>query len=156
MLYFFQNKETLYKEVIEHIFREWRSLNPVDWDGPPKTVIAHYVDHLFHQAETKPHQNKLLVAEMLSGGAFSLEIMERRDSRSIVANTVALLEKYMDEGVMRRIDPLAFIFQIWSAQHFYVAFSPEVSFFLDQDEMRSADWVRFRDQTKLFALSYFD
>ncbi len=155
VLYFFKSKESLYKDVIEHIFQEWRSLNPVDWDGPPRTVISDYIDHLFHQAETKPHQNKLLVAEMLSGGAFGIEIMERRGSRSIVANTVALLEKYMDEGVMRRTDPLAFIFQIWSGQHFYVAFDPEVSFFLEKDQMDSGDWTRFREQTKAFALSFF-
>ena len=156
VLYFFKSKESLYKAVIEHIFQEWRSLSPVDWNRPPKTVIAEYIDHLFFQAETKPHQNKLLVAEMLSGGTFGVEIMEIRDSRSIVSNTVALLEKYMDEGAMKRTDALAYLFQIWSAQHFYVAFGPEVSFFLEKDKMGREDWTRFRDQTKAFALSFFE
>jgi TetR/AcrR family transcriptional regulator len=155
VLYFFNSKETLYKDVIDRIFREWRSLSPDEWEGSPKAVISNYIDHIFLQAETKPHQSKLLVTEMLSGGAFGIETMERRGSRSIVANTLALLQGYMDEGLMRRTDPLAFLFQIWSAQHFYVAFSPEVAYFLEKDQMEHEDWTRFRDQTKAFALSFF-
>lgn len=62
----------------------------------------------------------------------------------------------MDQGVMQRTDPLAFLFQIWSAQHFYVAFSPEVAFLLEKDQMDHEDWTRFRDQTKAFALSFFE
>jgi TetR/AcrR family transcriptional regulator len=155
VLYFFQNKESLYKDVIERIFQEWRSLNPVNWDAPPRRVISEYIDHLFLQAKLKPHQNKLIISDMISGGAASLEIMEDRESRTIVGNTVALLEKYMDDGVMRRTDPLAFLFQIWSAQHFYVAFRPEVSFFLEQEDLSDSDWQRFHEQTKRFALSYF-
>ena len=155
VLYFCKNKESLYKDVIERIFQEWRSLNPVDWDAPPRKVISDYIDHLFQQAKSKPHQNKLIISDMISGGAASLEIMEDRGSRTIVGNTVALLEKYMDDGVMRRTDPLAFLFQIWSAQHFYVAFRPEVNYFLEKDDLDRDDWHRFRDQTKRFALSYF-
>ncbi|WP_165587467.1 MULTISPECIES: TetR family transcriptional regulator C-terminal domain-containing protein [Phaeobacter] len=155
VLYFFQSKEGLYKDVIERIFQEWRSLNPVNWDAPPRKVISEYIDHLFLQAKVKPHQNKLIISDMISGGAASIQIMKDRGSRTIVGNTVALLEKYMDDGVMRRTDPLSFLFQIWSAQHFYVAFRPEVSFFLEQDDLNDKDWQRFLNQTKGFALSYF-
>jgi len=61
----------------------------------------------------------------------------------------------MDDGVMRKTDGMAFLFHIWSAQHFYAAFEPEVSFFLSRKRMEMADWRRFRDRTKEFALSYF-
>ncbi len=154
VLYFFNSKESLYKDVIDRIFREW--LSPSDKEGSPKAVISDYIDHIFLQAETKPHQSKLLISEMLSGGRFGIETMKRRGSRSIVAKSVALLQNYMDQGVMQRTDPLAFLFQIWSAQHFYVAFSPEVAFLLEKDQMDHEDWTRFRDQTKAFALSFFE
>lgn len=156
VLYFFNSKESLYKDVIDRIFRDWRSLGPSDRGASPKAVISDYIDQIFLQAETKPHQSKLLVSEMLSGGAFGIETMEKRGSRSIVARSVALLQDYMDQGVMQRTDPLAFLFQIWSAQHFYVAFSPEVAFLLEKDKMDHEDWTRFRDRTKAFALSFFE
>lgn len=154
VLYFFQNKETLYKDVIERIFQEWRSLNQTDWNTDPRQAISLYVDHLFEIARAKPHQNKLVMSDMLSGGRASLEIMEERGSKGIVGNTVAMLEKYMHDGVMRRTDPLAYLFQIWSAQHFYVAFRPEVEFLINKDNLTDQDWQRFHDHTKTFALSF--
>ncbi len=155
ILYYFSTKEDLYKEVIERIFLEWRNLDPVNWQGSPRQVIASYVDHIFQAAEGKPHRSKLIVAEMMSGGQFGIEIMRLRGSHRILARTVAFLEGCMDRGQMRRTDAVAFLFQIWSAQHFYVAFEPEVGFFLGKPRLTAADWQRFRTATKEFALSYF-
>ena len=156
ILYFYQNKENLYRAVIDRIFTEWRSQELNKWEGEPQQIICDYIDHMFSLIEEKPHRSKLVINEMMRGGQIGIPVMEDRDSRSAMEATIHRLQSWMDKGLMRRTDPLQFIFMLWSFQHFYVAFEPEVAFFLDKKQLQSDDWGRIRKHVKNTAMEYFN
>lgn len=156
ILYFYQNKENLYRAVIDRIFTEWRSQDLKDWEGKPDQIISDYIDHLFTFVEDKPHRSKLVINEMIRGGQFGIAVMEDRNSRQAMQNTVRRLQSWMDRGLMRKTDPLQFIFMLWGMQHFFVAFEPEVAFFLDKPKLQKQDWLNLRDQVKASARHYFN
>jgi len=155
ILYFYQSKENLYRAVIDRIFTEWRSQELERWEGEPHQVICDYIDHMFRLVEEKPHRSKLVINEMMRGGRIGIPVMEDRQSRSAMQNTVGRLKGWMDRGLMRRTDPLQFIFMLWSFQHFYVAFEPEVAYFLDKKELNKDDWLDIRERVKATAMEFF-
>lgn len=155
ILYFYQNKENLYRAAIDRIFTEWRSQELDKWEGEPRQIICDYIDHMFALVEAKPHRSKLVINEMMRGGQIGIPVMEDRNSRSVMKSTIARLNGWMDRGLMRRTDPLQFIFMLWSFQHFYVAFEPEVAYFLDKKALRNDDWAKIREQVKSTAMEYF-
>lgn len=155
VLYFFQSKKNLYRATIERIFAEWGSLDLDEWEGSPPEIIASYIDNIFEIVAGRSHRSKLVISEMMRGGQAAIPVMVGRDSREGMKRVLERLERWMDRGEMRRTDPLQYIFMLWSFQHFYVAFEPEVAYFLDKKEMGADDWVRIREHVKEVALGYF-
>ena len=156
ILYFYQNKENLYRAVIDRIFTEWRSQELDEWEGEPRQIICDYIDHMFTLVEEKPYRSKVVINEMMRGGQIGIPVMDDRNSKSVMDRTVARLQGWMDQGLMRRTDPLQFIFMLWSFQHFYVAFEPEVAYFLDKNSLKNDDWTKIREQVKSTATAYFE
>ncbi len=155
VLYFFQNKENLYRATIDRIFSEWRAQELDKWEGSPSEIVSSYIDHIFDMTRRKSHRSKLVISEMMRGGKIGVPVMIDRKSREGMQRTTARLENWMDRGDMRRTDPLKFIFMLWGFQHFYVAFEPEVAYFLDKPEVTDDDWLRIRQHVKEVALNYF-
>lgn len=155
VLYFFQNKENLYRAVIDRIFTEWRSQELKDWTGNPRQIICDYIDNVFAIMEEKPHRNKLIINEMMRGGQFGIPVMKDRNALSTIEKTIERLQTWMDRGDMLPTNPLQFIFMLWSFQHFLVAFEPEVAYFLRKKQLKSGDWLSIKEQVKSLAMVFF-
>ena len=150
VLYFFTNKKTLYSEILKRIFKHWRSEEFNIWPGQPVEVFEEYMEHLLEQARTNPTHNKFMVNEMLRGAPMFKENRRQRDVLKLTNQRIARMQEWIDQGLIRDLDPKFFLFFLWSMQHFFVVFEPEVAFFLGKEKLDKGDWSDIKGQMKQF------
>ncbi|MBT4286587.1 MAG: TetR family transcriptional regulator [Deltaproteobacteria bacterium] len=155
IIYFFKTKENLYKEIINQIFSEMGSINTFFHEGKPSEVISKYIEYLFKLVKVNPHRSKLLVNEMTQGAEFALPILHERRSNKDVNLSVKHFEQWIAEKKLITIDPLMFMFLLWSAQHFFVVFQPEVAFLMGREKLDDDDWAHIVTELKTIFLSVF-
>ena len=150
VLYFFSNKKTLYSEVLKRIFEHWRSEDFSMWPGQPVKVFEEYMEHLLEQARTNPTHNKFMINEMLRGAPVFKENRRDRDVMKHTNQRIMRMQEWIDQGLIRDLDPKFFLFFLWSMQHFFVVFEPEVAMFLEKEKLSKSDWSDIKEQMKQF------
>ena len=150
VLYFFSNKKTLYSEVLSRIFKHWRSEDFSMWPGQPLEVFEEYMEHLLEQARTNPTHNKFMINEMMRGAPVFMENRRQGDVSKLTNQRIMRMQEWIDQGRIRDIDPKFFLFFLWSMQHFFVVFEPEVALFLNKDKLDKSDWSDIKVQMKKF------
>jgi len=146
VLYFFSNKETLYSEILKRIFQHWRSEEFNMWPGQPIEVFEEYMEHLLEQARTNPTHNKFMINEMLRGAPMFKKNRSQRDILKLTRQRVARMQEWIEQGRIRDIDPRFILFFLWSMQHFFVVFEPEVAFLMDKEKLSKSDWSDIKKQ----------
>lgn len=146
VLYFFSNKETLYSEILNRIFKHWRSEEFNMWPGEPIEVFEEYLEHLLEQARTNPTHNKFMVNEMLRGAPTFKENRSQGDVMKLTGQRIARMQEWIDQGRIRDFDPRFILFFLWSLQHFFVVFEPEVAFLMKKDKLGQDDWSNIKTQ----------
>lgn len=146
VLYFFSNKETLYSEILKRIFKHWRSEEFNMWPGEPIEVFEEYMEHLLEQARTNPTHNKFMVNEMLRGAPMFKENRSQHDVMKLTQQRIARMQEWIDQGRIRDIDPRFILFFLWSMQHFFVVFEPEVAFLMNKEKLGKNDWSDIKTQ----------
>lgn len=150
VLYFFTNKKTLYSEILNQIFKHWRSEDFSMWPGQPTEVFEEYMEHLLEQARTNPTHNKFVINEMMRGAPVFKENRRQQDVLKLTRQRIMRMQEWIDQGLIRDLDPKFFLFFLWSMQHFFVVFEPEVAMFLDKEKLSKSDWSDIKDQMKRF------
>jgi len=150
VLYFFSNKKTLYSEILKRIFEHWRSEDFSMWPGQPIEVFEEYMEHLLEQARTNPTHNKFMINEMLRGAPIFKENRRQGEVLKLTRQRIMRMQEWIDQGRIRDIDPKFFLFFMWSMQHFFVVFEPEVALFLEKDKLSKNDWSDIKAQMKQF------
>jgi TetR/AcrR family transcriptional regulator len=150
VLYFFSNKKTLYSEILQRIFKHWRSEDFSMWPGQPVEVFEEYMEHLLEQARTNPTHNKFMINEMMRGAPIFKENRRQQDVSKHTNQRIMRMQEWIDQGRIRNLDPKFFLFFLWSMQHFFVVFEPEVAMFLDKDELSKNDWSDIKQEMKKF------
>jgi len=150
VLYFFSNKKTLYSEILKRIFKHWRSEDFSMWPGQPVEVFEEYMEHLLEQARTNPTHNKFMINEMMRGAPVFKENRRQQDVLKHTHQRIMRMQEWIDQGRIRDLDPKFFLFFLWSMQHFFVVFEPEVALFLNKDKLSKDDWSDIKEQMKQF------
>ena len=150
VLYFFTNKKNLYSEILKQIFEHWRSEEFNIWPGQPVEVFEEYMEHLLEQARTNPTHNKFMVNEMLRGAPMFKKNRGQQDVLELTNQRIARMQQWVDQGLIRDLDPRFFLFFLWSMQHFFVVFEPEVALFMGKKKLGKGDWSDIKAQMKQF------
>jgi TetR/AcrR family transcriptional regulator len=156
VLYFFKTKENLYREVVDRIFSEWRSFNGYLDEGSPSQIVSNYIEHLFRFSQIKPHRSNLIINEMIRGAPVAIPLLHEREADVRMKQTKERFEQWIAENKARPIDPMQFLFLIWSSHHFYAAFESEVAYFMGRKKLSADDWNYIIEQVKTVFLSVFD
>ena len=156
IIYFFKSKEKLYKEIISRIFSEWGSINTFFHEGKPSAIVSKYIEYLFELIRVNPHRSKIMINEMAQGARFALPIMYDRSSKKDVDLTIMHFEQLITEKELKPIDPLLLIFLLWSAQHFFAVFQPEVAYLMGREKLNDDDWSHIVSGVKSIFLSLFN
>ena len=132
--YYFKRKTDLYLAVLMRTLDIWlepfRGLDP---EGDPERELRRYISAKIRFSRENPTASRVFATEILQGAPHLTEILGG-DLRQIVDRTVAVLEGWMDQGLLARVEPRHLIFSIWATTQHYADFECQVSLLVADPE----------------------
>ncbi|MYL27919.1 MULTISPECIES: TetR/AcrR family transcriptional regulator [Halomonadaceae] len=132
--YYFKRKSYLYIAVIEKQVRLWNDLlDEVRVEDDPATVLDSFIRRKVELSYTHPRASKLFAMEVIQGAPHLRDYM-RTQMRQWVRDKVSVMETWMEQGRMDRVDPMYLIFLIWASTQHYADFDIQVLTIMNRAE----------------------
>lgn len=102
IIYYFQSKENLYKQVLDQTLMGWNDLfDKATLDDDPAHVLDSFIRVKLKQSFEKGRTSRLFAMEVI-GGALHIGDYLKEELRPWFMSRVALLQGWMDAGKMRQ------------------------------------------------------
>lgn len=118
LYYYIASKEDLYEDLLRTVLEEWAELFVFDESlRDPAAVLSRYIRKKLEYAFEKPELSRIFTREMLSGS----DLLDKYwpQAAQSASTKVKLMERWMDEGLMRRMDARLLLMNIWSVTQHY-------------------------------------
>jgi TetR/AcrR family transcriptional regulator len=133
--YYFGSKEAIYRAVLARILNDW--LAPADaiaLETDPRTAIEQYIRAKMALSIQRPDASKVFANELLHGAPV-VQVLLETDLRKLIKTKVAVLQAWMDQDRMAKIDGTHLFFTIWAATQTYADFDVQVSAVLGHNNL---------------------
>ena len=126
ILYYFSSKEAIHLCLLQRLLKEWleplQQLNP---NGEPISEIIGYVQRKLEMSKMYPRESKLFAIEILQGAKHLTQFIQS-DLKILVDSKVALINNWVDQGKIAKINPFHLIFSIWATTQHYSDFETQI------------------------------
>ncbi|MBL8710023.1 MAG: TetR family transcriptional regulator C-terminal domain-containing protein [Rhodospirillaceae bacterium] len=144
--YYFKTKNDLYQFVLRDIIELWlNTAQEIQPDADPATALAHYIAQKIDLARDRPIASRVFANEVLHG-APRFDSFMRRDLKDWVDEKAAIIDGWVAQGRMDRVDPKHLFFMIWATTQTYADFAVQVAAVLGRRELTDADYALAADQ----------
>ncbi len=132
--YYFQSKENLYTEVLNHIIQLWNaSFDEIQQDEEPAIALNRLIRAKVALSYTHASASRLFANEIIHG-ATHLSGYLKNDLRKWVREKSNIIQSWIDAGKMDPVDPVQLIFLIWSSTQHYADFETQVLTIMNRAE----------------------
>ncbi|MBL8386574.1 MAG: TetR family transcriptional regulator C-terminal domain-containing protein [Burkholderiales bacterium] len=139
--YYIDSKEDLYREVLLETMHAWGDLFAVDDAGlSPAQVLSDYIRRKLEFSFDHPLMSRIFTAEMLAGAPVFKPYMAVYRRRTAAAAT--MIRRWIDRGLMRPVDPLQLLMNIWAVTQSYADHRDQVLFYMRKPALGIADRER--------------
>lgn len=122
--YYFSSKEEIYSTIITNLIAGWDdALANLRVDRDPAEALRDYVRAKLDYTRENPRESRLFASEIIQGARFLSE-KDRAHMRAATDKYVAVLDCWMQEGRMAKVDARHFFIMLWGATQFYSDFEP--------------------------------
>lgn len=122
--YYFSSKEEIYSTIIANLISGWDdALSNLRTDRDPADALRDYVCAKLEYTRKNPRESRLFASEIIQGARFLSE-KDRAHMRAATDKYVAVLDRWMQEGRMAKVDARHFFIMLWGATQFYSDFEP--------------------------------
>jgi TetR/AcrR family transcriptional regulator len=126
LLYYVRSKDELYLAVLRRTLDMWlEPLRAFDASSDPRRAITGYIERKLDYSRDFPQASRLFAFEIMAGAPV-LSALLSGDLKSIVAEKTAIMNRWIEDGRMRRIDPMHLIFMIWATTQHYADFAAQI------------------------------
>lgn len=153
LIYYFPNKDLLYKRVLKEILDIWiEKLSLLESDGAtPETVIRHYVREKMQLSRLYPNGSKVFAHEIISGAPVLKDYLISH-LKPQFDRDVAVVKSWINKGLIEESDPEHLFFTIWAATQTYADFSIQMEVLLDKKTLDQADFERAENAVTEFVV----
>ena len=124
--YYFKNKANLYKVVLEEIMLAWNQvLADMTAQSDPAEVLTRFIRAKMQLSYTNPNGSKIFAMEIIQGAPHLKEYISK-DMRHWVREKSNVINSWIDQGKMRKVEPSYLIFMIWASTQHYADFNTQV------------------------------
>jgi TetR/AcrR family transcriptional regulator len=124
--YYFKSKSNLYVAVLDNIINLWNDLlGEITVEDDPAEVLDRFIRQKVELSYTHPRASKLYAMEMIQG-APHLKGYIRTEMRQFVRGIAHIIEQWIEQGRMEKVDPMHLIFLIWSSTQHYADFDVKI------------------------------
>lgn len=126
LLYYFKDKEALYRQLLHRTITLW--LGPLhmltDTDDPVDEVCA-YIGRKIEMSRKFPRESRLFAGEILQGIPLASDEVFVPLS-SVFHSKIALLERWMEDGRLAKVDAYHLMYSIWATTQHYADFEAQI------------------------------
>ena len=143
--YYFGNKGQLYRAVLARTLHDW--LVPIDAitaDAEPRAALEGYIRAKMALSDQRPDGSRVFANELLHGAPVLGELL-RTELRTMVRAKSAVIDGWIEAGLMAPVDSTHLFFTIWAATQTYADFDVQVRAVLGRASMRAKDHRRAAD-----------
>lgn len=131
VLYYFASKESIYRQLLEGLLDLWLApLREICAEGEPREQILNYMRRKMEMSRTYTLESRLFAYEILQG-APQLESLLEGGLRELVDEKAGIIQVWMEEGRIPKMDPRHLIISIWALTQHYADFEAQVRAILD-------------------------
>lgn len=126
LLYYFPSKEAIHRTLLTRLLSTWLDpLRDMDAAGDPVAEVMGYMRRKLELSRDFPRESRLFAIEILQGAPRMREAIEG-ELTALVAEKAKVLQHWMDEGRIARLDPVHLVFSIWALTQHYADFDVQV------------------------------
>ncbi len=134
ILYYFAGKEEIYITLLNRLVTGWAApLGAMDETGDPVAEILAYVDRKMEMTRAYPQESRLFANEIIQGGT-RVKGHLQAVIKPLFEDKVRIIQGWMDEGRLARMDPRHLLTSIWATTQHYADFDAQVQQMFDPDE----------------------
>ena len=124
--YYFSTKQAIYRAVLANILALWLAqTDTIREDNEPRAALSDYISAKVQLSIKHPDASRVFANELLHG-APEIGAYLRKDLRQLVERKARVIEHWIAQGKMARVDPKHLFFTIWAATQTYADFEPQV------------------------------
>ncbi|QPG04592.1 TetR family transcriptional regulator C-terminal domain-containing protein [Salinimonas marina] len=139
VLYYFKTKQSLYQAVLQQTLSLWNSrFDQASATDDPAETLAEYISEKIDMSRTHPLLSKIFAMEILNGGP-NLDTYFNHKHVSWMQGRVAIIESWIEQQKITRVDPYYLLFTIWASTQHYADFSVQVTR-LRGEKMKKVDF----------------
>jgi TetR/AcrR family transcriptional regulator len=145
IIYYFQSKANLYKQVLDQTLTGWNDLfDRATLDDDPAYVLDSFIRVKLKQSFEKGGTSRLFAMEVI-GGALHIGDYLKEELRPWFKSRTELLQGWIDAGKMRSCDPASVIYMIWATTQHYADFEAQVLALSGIESLGDEDLKRIGD-----------
>lgn len=132
--YYFKSKSNLYVTILNNIISLWNDFfDTITEDDDPAEALDAFIRKKVELSYSHPRASKLFAMEVIQG-APHLKDYFRSDMRTWVRARAQVMESWIAQGRMAKVDPVQVIFLIWSSTQHYADFETQVLTIMNRAE----------------------
>jgi TetR/AcrR family transcriptional regulator len=126
LIYYIGTKDELYLAVLRRTLDMWlEPLQDFAEQSDPKAALVGYIERKMEYSRDYPEASRLFAIEIMSGAPMLSRYLTE-DLKTVVANKASIMNRWIEEGKMRPIDPTHLIFMIWALTQHYADFASQI------------------------------
>lgn len=124
--YYFGNKATLYRKLLESIVNVWLGIiDDMNADSDPREVLEHFIRTKVRMSYSHPTASRIFAMEIIQGAPFLKDYLSGY-LRNWVKEKTAIMNGWMAAGKMPATAPVQLIFMIWATTQHYADFETQI------------------------------
>ena len=146
--YYFATKEDLYRKVVQQIFEIWLDAAS-SFDNAPGPVegIGAYIDAKMDISRTHPHGSKVWASEVMHGAPVIQDYLETT-LRDWTNGRIAVIQRWIDEGKMKPINPRHLLYLLWATTQHYADFGHQIQTLNSGKPLSEVQWKEAKASVK--------
>jgi TetR/AcrR family transcriptional regulator len=125
LFYYFGSKDQLYEEALIHIVDIWQDFFLTgNFDQGPEVFFRSYIRRKLRLSLEHPEISQLYSNEIVQGAPFLRKYWHA--SKSTSQKAAAIIQKWIDAGLLRNVDPILLQFNIWGITQNYALHASQV------------------------------
>ena len=140
MYYYFEDKEDLYRAVLERAMTMWaRDIGNLDATTDLRTVLRDYIHRKVEFSRDHPFLSRIYASEVISGAPFIGGFIEKVSTPQLLEK-VAMVETWAEQGLIKPISPADLFFCIWAMTQAYADFASQMAIMKTKRQLAEADY----------------
>lgn len=126
ILYYFKSKSGLYKALLRDILTLWNEgFSEEAVHMSPEVVLRNYIVGKMRYSRTHPQESKIFAQEIIQGAPIIGDEIEV-PVVNWAEGKASVIQAWVEQGLIRPVDPMYLLFMIWGSTQFYSDFDKEI------------------------------